>query len=520
MAKKEKRVKKEKIKKDSIFKRIARRYNFKLLKESISSYGFEYSFKKFATTFLIVVAILAGLAFYMKIHVFGICLILLEVVLALPYIINAQFAQLYQIKRFSMVRDYLDNILPIFKNFPKIAVAWESVLDMLEGEMKEAVEEALNYLTTNSSDVNAEETAFAIIESRFPNSRIHSVHQMMYTVEKENSVDYMASVDNMYYDVQSWITRVFGFQKDIAKSRTNLIMLCVLSIFCSCFMTQMFGDAGIFKGYTDNIAYQISSVVFIMVIVLCICLSYIKLTGNWLVDDKTISKSDAYYKSFEYLKTHTKEKVKEENKKFRIVSIMIAAVGVFFYIKDTSNMTLLLLCMFMAFLLSTQKTRTYKMHYKKIRFFLELEYPIWMRDVALNLHNYTVVNAIEESKSNRSEIMQYYIDRFLQEVYEQPSSIKPYNNFLREFDIDGVMSSVKVLYSLKNLNKEQSQEQINSLIVRNQTMLERSEALRNEDIISAVRLLGFAPTVLFMLNVVISMGILFVFMITNLSGAI
>ena len=514
MAKKEK-----KVKKDSIFKRIAKRYNFKVLKETISSYGYDYSFKKFMMTFFVVLLAIVGLGFYMQLHLVSIALIVLEVVLALPFIVNAQFDQLYQIKRFGMVRDYLDNVLPIYKNYPKITTAWKSTIDMLDGEMRDSVQEALDYLNTNSTDIRAEETAFNIIESKFPNSRIHSVHQMMYTIEKENSVDYMASVDNMYYDVQAWISRVFNFQKEISRNRINMILICLLSIFCSCFMTQMFGDSEVFAGYTDNVAYQISSTIFVLLIVLVICMSFINLTGNWLVDDKTISKSDTYQKSFEYLKTHSLEEINKSSKKMTIVAGMIVAVGVVMYFMNPANMTLLLLCIFMGFLIATQKSRTYKMHKKKVSFFLEVEFPIWMRDVALNIHNYTVVNAIDISKNTSSEIMGYYIDKFLDDVYKHPSSIAPYNNFLKEFDIEGVGSSMKVLYSLKNLTKDQSQEQINSLIIRNQSMLEKSEALRNEDILSGVKLLGFIPTILFMLNIVVSMGVLFVYMLTNLTSA-
>lgn len=510
-------AKKKKVtKKDSILKRISRRYNLKLLKNKVESYGFKYSFKKFFLQFLAMIAIVAGFAYYLKVSAAGFILMVIEVTLAVPFIIDAQFDQLHQIKRFEMVRDYLDNVLPIFKNNPKIVMAWRGVLDLVDDEMKECVSNALNYLMTNHDDADAEETAFKFIEEKFPNSRIHSVHQMMYTIETKNSEDYFASVDNMYYDVQSWISRVFGFQKELAKYRKDLLILCVFGLLCSSFSVGIFGDAEIFQGYTDNMAYQLVTTVYVMAMILCICLSFIKMNGSWLVNDRTISHEDSYYKSFEYLKKNKKEDVVNKSKKLGIVGIIIALFGFFMYLTDPKNMNLFMLTVFLAYLMYTQGTRKYKMHFNKVKFFIEVEFPIWMRDVSLNLHNYTVLNAIEESKTTSSEIMATYIDKFLEDASNNPSSIGPYNRFLEEFDIEGVKSAMKVLFSLRSLTEDQVQEQVNSLIMRNQTLLERSEKMKNEDILGGVKLLGFVPTMLVMLHLVVSMFVLFSFMIGKL----
>ena len=511
---------KRKVNKDSLLKKIARRYNFKLLKNKIESYGFKYSFRKFLTQFLLVAAVVTGFAYYLDVSIFGLMLMLGEVTLALPFIIDAQFNQLHQIKRFEMVRDYVGNILPIFKNNPKIARSWFEVMELVDGEMKECIQKAYDYLMNNCEDPEAEKTAFRFIEDKFPNSRIHSVHQMMYTVETKNSEDYFSSVDNMYYDVQAWISRVYGFQKELSKYRKDLIILCIFGLLCSSFSIAMFGDAEIFKGYTDNRPYQIVTTIYMMAMILCICISYIRMNGSWLIDDRTVSHEDSYYKSFQYIIKHSNKKVTKKSKFFGLICFLIGGLGVVMYILDAKNMTIMLLCILLAYLMYSQGNRRFKMHMRKVKFFLEVEYPIWMRDVSLNLHNYTVLNSIEESMITSSEIFTHYIEKFLDDVYENPASIVPYNNFLKEFEIDGVKSSMKVLFSLKSLNDSQIQEQVNSLIMRNQEMLERSEHLRNDDRLGTVKLLGFIPTFLVGLHLVASMGVLFAYMITKMMSMI
>ena len=511
-----KRKLKKVTQKDSIFKRIIRRYNFKLLKNKIEAYGFEYSFKKFLLQFLGVLAAMTAIAYYLKVSVAGLMLMFVEVAIAFPFIIDAQFGQLNQIKRFEMVRDYIGNILPIFKNKPKIAMAWNEMLDLVDGEMKVCVQNALNYLMTNIDDPDVEMTAFKFIEEKFPNSRIHSIHQMMYTIENKNSEDYFSSIDNMYYDSQAWISRVYGFQKEVAKYRKDLIILCVFGLLCSSFSVGIFGDHEIFNGYTDNIAYQTVTTIYVMAMILCICLSYIKMNGSWLVDDRTLSNEKSYYKSFDFLMKNKKEDIAKKTKKYLVISIILVVYGVISYAMNPANMNILLLCVLVAYLIYSQGMRRYNMHFRKVKFFLEVEYPIWMRDVALNLYNYTVLNAIEESKTTCSEIFAHYIDLFLEDAYEHPSSIGPYNRFLEEFNIEGVKSSMKVFFSLKSLTEEQVQEQVNSLILRNQELLEHSERMKNDDMLSGVKLLGFVPTMLLMLHLVASMGIMFTFIINKL----
>lgn len=506
-----------KKRKRNILKRFIEKYDFRMLKREIESYGYKYSFKNFMFVSLSCLAVIFFIAFYMKLRIEYILVLGITIMLVIPFLIRSQFCQLYQIKRFEMVTNYLDNIIPIFKRTPIITNAWREVLDLIDGEMKEVVEDALNRVLTNTEDPNVMKIAFSMIESHFPNSRIHAVHQMMYTIETQNTKNYVLSIDNVWLDVQSWITRTTLFQKSLKERKNKLTLLSLLTMAANCLFVAMYSSNDIFNSFTDNIVYQISSTIFIIILILTMCIFQMKLNGKWLLDDNTVSITNAAMKSFEkILNGHS---LLETGLKEKVVSCALVVLGIVLFVFD-SNLIILILCWYCAYMFYSQKKRVEKNNIRKIKKYLQIEFPSWIRDITLNLQNLTVINAIESSKQTASSIMNYYIDQFLYEAYLNPVSIKPYNDYLIEFNIDGVKSTMKSLYSLQTLDREEMQKQTSHLIIRNQEMLAKAEELKNEDSVSGLKFLGFVPVGIFIVQMLISMGLLFWVMMNLMSQSV
>ena len=207
-----------------------KKYDFSLLQKEIESYGYKYSFKNFIYTALFLLMIIVVIALYIKLKIPYMMILMLVVFLMIPFLIRSQFKQMYELKRFEMVTTYLDNMIPIFKRNPLISSAWNEVIDLLDGDMKDVVIRARNIVVNNTDYHEVLKIAFEIIESSFPNTRIHSMHQMMYTIELNNTKSYLLSIDNLWVDVQSWIKRVSLFQKDLKDRKTKLIILSILTM--------------------------------------------------------------------------------------------------------------------------------------------------------------------------------------------------------------------------------------------------------------------------------------------------
>lgn len=492
------------------------RFNWSLLREEIESYGYHYSFgaimKQMAKYFVGVGVI----SYVLQLDIVYILILGIVVFLAIPIIVRAQYEQMYEIRRFQMVTSYLDNIIPIFKNHPVIPDAWAQVLDLVDGEMHTAIQEALDYIQNNFTDEYPYETACAMIEKHFPNSRIHSVHKMMLTVVRQNSTRYHEAVDNVFYDVSSWISRTFGFQKDLEDKKQKLLLLSLVTLGADCLFIAAYSTNEIFKDFPKMTGYQVSTFIFVLVLLLLMIAFFVKMNGKWLVDDMTSSITKKYEKAFNYMISHEDKQTATNQQK--AMSVLMVLLGVVAYISQ-QNIVFLVIFAVLAYFIYTSNGRTYRLNRKKVEKSIEMEFPVWLRDVALNLNNMTVLNAVENSRTMSSPILNYYVERFLRRAMEDPSSIRPYNDFLEEYSLPDIKTTMKALYTMQDLDEDQKSQQTNSLIVRNQEMLAKAEKMRNDDSVSGITKFGFLPVAIFMVQMMVSMILMFMFMMNYMGEA-
>lgn len=468
----------------------------------IHSYGYSYSVGKYVLHSLILFGIILGLALFVHLKLPYILFLGVVVMGIMPLLVIGQFRTLHTLKRFMMVTNYLDNIIPIFKQKPKILYSLKAVLSLTDGEMKRAVQEAIDYIEANTKDTDVYKNALGLIEKHFANSRIVSTHKIMISIEQGNSKNYQAGMMNIYYDVQAWINRIYTFQDELKNQRLLKIVLCVAVLAIGCYMPYAFTNNDVLRDFAETPLYHISITAYITLFLIIIGTIQTKMNGSWLVDD---------------YKTDGQEKLMERHKRTKDSSVKLSTpemvmVGIFsclaLYAFATSPMVGLLLALIIAFLLMN-KQMARKKRLKAIRQYVIMEYPVWLRDVALNLHGHTVVTAISMSLENCSPIMKYEVEKLLAAIEADPVSIVPFDNFLQEYELIDVKASMKVLFSLQSLDGESLEEQVNSLIVRNQDLLSKSESMRNKAYLNNIGWVGFVPWVAFLLfSIVILAGIL------------
>lgn len=475
-------------------------FNIKLLLQDIESYGYEYSLKKFLLHTVGCFIFIGCIAYICKLQILFILILGVLSLFVFPFIVRSQFVQLYEIKRFQMVVTYLENIIPIFKSKPIITHAWQQVAELLDGDMKKVIHKAIDYVLFNTSDVHPYKTAFSMIEEAFPNSRIHAVHRMMYTVQEQNSVDFAHASDNLFFDIDAWIHRSYSFQKELKHRRNLLIFICLLTLAISCWFILVYSASDVLADFVNLLPYQISTSIFIFVMFIFITFVFIKMNGRWMVDDKTKRKEHETEEIFKKYKMTNQAKA---TKLDILLSVILMCIAIYNYF--INNIAFATLFIISSFVLLVQKRRRYFSYKKKIKKYIEIEFPIFLREVSLNLYNMTVVNAIRNSRDTVSPILDYYILEFLENVMKDPNTIYPYDSFLKEYDLPDIRSAMKTLYNMNEIDYEYRQKQISSLIERNQIMLARSESLRNEDAILGVEVLNYIPVLLFVIQLLVVM---------------
>ena len=79
---------------------------------------------------------------------------------------------------------------------------------------------------------------------------------------------------------------------------------------------------------------------------------------------------------------------------------------------------------------------------------------------------------------------------------------------------------MRLLYSLNSVSKKEVNERVGYLIERNQSMLNKSQELRNRDALGSTNLIGFLPMIFFSMQMVVSMFIMFMYLMNNLSAMV
>ena len=165
-----------------------------------------------------------------------------------------------------------------------------------------------------------------------------------------------------------------------------------------------------------------------------------------------------------------------------------------------------------------------KLSYKKAKRRLEneikKEFPDWIRDVAVNLQNDTVQSAIESSYEKLPFVLKRPVRKLLVDFEKYPVGIEPYDNFLKEFDLDEMKSSVKMFYSMNELGKEQSGKQIYSIIDRNNKMIRQAEEMKNNDRIGAATMFTAVPMGVGVVKIMVDMILMIVVFTSSVSNVI
>lgn len=495
-------------------KKIFKNLSLKNLKVNINKYGYKYSTKDFLIETLIILVIVFFIAYISKLELKFILILLLITIFMIPILIHALFRQNYNVKKFEMLEDYLNNIIPIFTQKTKIRYTLGELLDVTNGEMKQSLTKAIRYIDKTTDDPKLLFNALKIIENDFPNSRVKSVHKLLLSIESHNSLDYKDVCDNMYDDVEEWIRRVYIFQKDLKNRRNKIIILCLMTLILNCLFVYIYVSNDTFVGFTKNILYQVSTLVFIASVLIIITIILVKLNGEWLINDTLYKNDEELRKQYEIFKNG--------KKKIRVVDIILIAICLIssIYLVVIKKTNLIVVPILISLITLSKPIRVFKGAHRKINKALTIEFPIWLREISLNLNNLTVLNAISLSQNIASYPLRKEIRIFLNEANKDPLSIKPYNNFLSDYDLEDARSSMKVLYSLQNIGKNNIKQRVSNLIARNQRMLDKAETIKNNDSIGSIEMLGYLPIAIFSIQMLISMFTMFTYIMNSLAGSI
>ena len=377
-------------------------------------------------------------------------------------------------ERFKDAVTYMEQMIYSFKKQPKIRPALQDAQKIGSSEVKELLEEVIVNIDTKESD-NIYEESLGLIEKEYKCKRIKSLHKFLIKIE-EHGGEYDNYIDILLQDIKDWNDRTLMFIKNVERVKRN-VLISVFSTVVTCgFMAYIVPKE---YSYTPNLIYQIASTIMLLIMMGSYLLIVKKMNLDWLKEEGSLNNNQVmrYY--------NLVEKGYED----------YDSLGWF-------------------------EKLSYKSAKKRMEKELSKYFPDWIREVAINLQNDTVQSAIENSYENSPFILQRPIRKLLLDFEKYPVGIEPYDNLLKEFELDEIKSSMKMFYSINELGKEQSDQQINSILDRNNKLAGHAEEMKNQDHIGAASMLASIPLIVGVVKIMIDMVLMIMVFTTSIGNAI
>ena len=478
------------------------------LRYEIEGYGFTFKITDFFKTLIIALGlIIAGAVFY-HLNIIGTGVLIIAGILVTPLMVIQKVRYIHEEHRFRDITEYIQQMIYCFMKKPKIRECLVDTAMTLEGrQITETIKKAIEYMDNTISN-NVLEESLAIIEKEYGCNKLSQLHEFIIKVEKSGG-QYENTIMVLLRDVQAWDQRTYDFQLKRKKVKTNVLLSMGMSIVLAGVLTQYLPE-----DYTiiHHIVYQISSFVFLAAMLAIFVISDKLISGSWLSDK-------GYRKDKEIVRDYQTVTFFNYKREFRhylmyVIPIFILAALALIIFKQPKIAGVLAIC---GVYYLTQPKRKYRHAKKRLEEDIKKCFPVWLRSVSISLQTETVQNAIKNSFDDAPTVLKPALDDLIKGFTEDPIDIKPWNEFLQNYDVPDIKSATKMFYAIDQLGDEEQEKQINVLIERNNKLLQTSEELREESALSTLGYFVAVPMVLSMPKLVIDMVLLFMNFINLMS---
>lgn len=474
--------------------------NPKNVSAEIKGYGFEVKPMRNLIFYGIYMAVMIVLGLLFGLGIIPIVILCAAGFLFVPYVITVTYRNSYQQQRFSEATQYIEQMLYSFRNNRKVVSSLKDVETIFSpGTMKSCIREA-QFKILNSNDESVEE-ALKIIERAYPCEKIKKIHSFMIKVEDLGG-DFSESIDLLLQDRSLWVDRQLALQKDRSQRKTNVIASIVISLLLCLFVQRYcLGDIVDLAG---NLVVQVGTTVCILADLIIYVLTEKAVCVDYLKTKSDLTPSQVKEK-YEKVINYNPKKEFPKSLLWTIIPVGLVLAGLIFDVK-----MIIVAGAVMSPITLFQHRIAYSLNKKAIKKEIELKFPRWLMEIALRLQTDNVQVSIANSISTAPIVLRPELYKMQIALEENPTSIDPYLNFMKDFDSPEIQSSMKMLYSISAGQGGDSKVQIADIIRRNNAMLDKVERQANEDSLVKLMSLIMAPQISASLKLIIDMIVFFV----------
>lgn len=491
----------EKVKGPSVFKLL----NPRNLRTSVEKYGFTFSAKKFYLFMLAAFAVAIGTGWMFQLDWYFIALIAIIAILCTPSVFLASLKGMYASKQFHDVSDYMEQLLYSFRRKRKILTSLEDVLVAFEddkGPMKDLVSRAIEHIRFAETKGDIHREALDIIEKEYQNDRLRNIHNFLIAVEN-NGGSVERPVDLLLDERALWDERVHVFQNEKNTIKRNITVSIVLSlVLCFAILFIFSIDTLAELAIPKNMLVQITSAFVIIANLLLFVKINNKFTQSWLIKE---AKQSNYYILRDYFYVQNYNPASERKK--AMIYAAIASV-IWIYGLVTGKMLIVIagaaISLFLLFIPQISYSLAKKSTVKEI----QKAFPQWMMELALILQSDNVQVAISKTLDSAPVVLRPELELLVEKFEDAPHSLKPYTEFLADFDLSDIRSAMKMLYSVSASGTGDIEEQIADLIKKQNSLMDKAEKISNGDQLAGITTINMVPMLFCIVKSVADMTVL------------
>lgn len=178
------------------------------------------------------------------------------------------------------------------------------------------------------------------------------------------------------------------------------------------------------------------------------------------------------------------------------------------------NLYLLFLILSLTYFIYKKPYWKHKKQYEKNFALVKYQFPIWLRQIQILLHNNNVINALIYSQDFAPEIIKKDLKQLINELSVSPNDVNAFIEFMDYFKISEINRAMKLLYRCYIVDKDESSKQLNRMIVSTTKWIRQERLERQQDNLSYFEWIGIIP----LIGVTIIFLVIMASLITNLFG--
>ena len=404
--------------------------NPKNLSAEVKRYGYSISPVKFLFELAVGLGFAILICNLFELHTFEIMCVSIVCLLLVPFLVRCTYKLKFEQQRFSDVSGYIEHMLYSFKSTRKVLTSLDEVANTFkDGPMRRKILEAKDAILS-SIHGDVEKEGLKVIENEYRCERVRTMHRFMLKVENLGG-DFGKTIDLLLDDRSMWVDRQAVMQKDKRRKSLEVVIASGITLGICWFINNGLPES---ISITDNIIYQITTTLVVIIDILLSVYAYSRNSMDWL-QNKTTYSSEKVLADYKIIKTWDEKK---ENKNLLVLLVIAGVVALIGFLMKMS--ALYISAGVMAFFFFFKNKTKLSSAKKRIEKEINIKFPRWLMEIALQLQVENVQNAIGNSIPTAPVVLRDELHTLMLELEKYPNSVEPYINFMKEFDIPEVTS--------------------------------------------------------------------------------